>query len=70
MDSMLDVNFWQSHRNVSEARVFIEKASWGDWDEEPRRGLYHETWRSAGVAAALSDTFRPNEQDFAFLLFS
>ena len=66
---MLDVNFWQSHRNVSEARVFIEKASWGDWDEEPRRGLYHETWRSAGVAAALGDTSDPTNKILPFFCF-
>ena len=66
---MLDVNFWQSHRNVSEARVFIEKASWRDWDEEPRRGLYHETWRSAGVAAALGDTSDPTNKILPFFCF-
>ena len=36
------------------------------WGEEPRRGLHHETWRSAGVAAAFGDTPEPAKKILRF----
>ena len=39
---------------------------WEGWGEKPRRGLHHETWRSAGVAAALDEASEPAKKILRF----